>query len=119
MDIKDELVGIERKLWSNDPGFYEAAYLPDATLVFDQIGKISRGEAVKAIREENAGGRYWAEVEFDDVALSRLAAGVVLLTYAASARWNHEQASSNTLCSTIYVRKESEWRVALHQQTPA
>ena len=114
----DQLIGIERRLWSNDPEFYEATYLPGAVLVFDQIGRISRDDAVKAIREEKASGRYWAEVAFDDVAFSRIAQDAVLLTYAATARWNDEQAPSNALCSTVYLREAGRWRVALHQQTP-
>ena len=115
----DPLAGIERKLWSNDPEFYRATYLPDAILVFDQIGRISRDEAVQAIYEENASGRHWAEVKFDDLSLSRPVGGVALLSYKATARWNHEQVPSSAFCSTLYVRKEGGWRIALHQQTPA
>ena len=35
--------------------------MADATLVFDEIGRISRGQAVEATRRERASGRYWAK----------------------------------------------------------
>lgn len=87
--------------------------------MFEEVGKIGRDQAVRALREENKAGEHWAEVAFDDLAVSPLAENVVLLTYAATARWNHEQAPSKTLCSTVYVRNDGQWRVALHQQTAA
>lgn len=56
-------------------------------------------------------------VAFDDVALTSLTDDVVLLTYTATARWNYEQTPNKNLCSTVFVRKGEDWRVALHQQT--
>lgn len=54
MTIEQELISIERTLWTNDAAIYEATYLPDAVLIFPVVGKIGRASAVAAIREENA-----------------------------------------------------------------
>lgn len=115
--MHEQLVEIERQLWTNDPAFYEQAYLPEAVLIFPGVGKIDRATAVDAIRDENRQGRHWAEVAFDDVAILTLDNATELLTYSASARWNYEPSASRTICATIYVKRQGKWRVAFHQQT--
>jgi len=73
----DDLVRIERSLWTNDADLYEKTYLAEAVLIFPVVGMIGRDTAVSAIREENAQGRHWAEVRFEDVATLALAADAV------------------------------------------
>lgn len=93
-------------------------YLPVAILVFPGVGLIDRNTAVAAIRKENAEGRAWDEVHFDDVITKWITVGsVALLAYVATARWNYEETAFQTYCTTIYVRKDESWKVALHQQT--
>lgn len=115
----DELIEIEKRLWANDPEFYEATYLPDAVLIFPETGRIGRDMAVAAIREENRRGRHWADVRFEGASTVLIASEVVLLTYTAHARWDRETTPSSALCATVYVRRAGSWRVASHQQTTA
>jgi hypothetical protein len=56
----DELLALERTLWDNDAGVYEATYTPDAVLIFPGVGRIDRETAVAAIQKENATARAWA-----------------------------------------------------------
>jgi Domain of unknown function (DUF4440) len=112
-----ELLDIEKKLWTNDPDFYHETYLSDAVLIFPGVGRLDRATAVAAIREENKAGRHWAEVHFDEVLTRDLGEGVVLLSYTARARWNHEKVAGMVLCATVDRRESGRWRVALHQQT--
>jgi len=114
-----ELLMIERTLWENNARVYHDTYAPDAVLIFPGVGRIDRETAVAAIRKENAVGRAWAEVRFDN-ALGRWLATdtAVLVSYCAMARWNDETVASQTLCATVYVREGHGWRVAFHQQTP-
>ena len=81
MELFERLIDTERRLWTNDPDLYEAAYDEDAMLIFSEVGRINRTLAVAAIREENKNGKHWAEVRFEDVATSQLAPDVVLLVY--------------------------------------
>jgi hypothetical protein len=113
----EDLVAIEYSLWKNNPDIYRSVYLPDAVLIFPDVGRIGRDTAVEAIRRENSEGRMWAEVHFDKLKETRLSPEMVLLSYRAMARWNYEEKPSETLCSTLYVRRDGEWRVAFHQQT--
>jgi hypothetical protein len=119
-DVLDDLIAIERTLWENDFGIYEEKYLAGAVLIFPEVGRIDRDTAVAAIRQENAEGRKWAEVRFDDLDGRWLATdSVALISYTATARWNYESSASQTLCASVYVREGGAWRVAFHQQTPA
>jgi uncharacterized protein (TIGR02246 family) len=118
MTIEQELMSIERTLWTTDAAIYEATYLPDAVLIFPVVGKIGRASAVAAIREENAANRRWAEVNFAGVSVLLVAPDVALLSYEATARWNYEEVATKALCATVYVKRNGAWRVALHQQTP-
>ena len=116
--MEQELVAIEKGLWTNDAPLYRDSLIRDALLVFPETGVITRDAAVEAIREENDKGRRWAEVRFDDVRCLRLADDAALLTYRVAARWEHEQSAISALASSVYVRRGEYWKLAFHQQTP-
>jgi hypothetical protein len=118
MQLRDQLLAIERRLWTNDAAFYEANLAEEALLVFAETGVITRDTAVAEIRKENAQGRRWEHVEFNDIRCLRVAADVALMTYQVSARWAHDASSSSALASSVYVRRAGEWKLAFHQQTP-
>jgi hypothetical protein len=111
------LIEIERKMWTNEVAIYEATYLPDAVLIFAETGRIDLATALAALRDEGEKGERWAEVNFDDVRVLELGTDAAMLTYAATARWNYQNAPGRWLCSTAYVLRPEGWRIALHQQT--
>jgi len=113
----DELVAIEHDLWSNDPDVYHDTYAPGAVLIFPDVGRIDRDTAVAAIRKENADGRAWAEVRFDEIEARWISREAALISYAATARWNYESTASETLCATVYIQVNGTWKVAFHQET--
>lgn len=113
----DQLVSLERALWTNDPVIYRATLIPEAVLVFPDTGTISRERAIRALEQENAEGRRWADVTFADVHMSALADDVVLLHYRVTARWEHDAAPEVALASSVYVRRDHAWKLGFHQQT--
>jgi uncharacterized protein DUF4440 len=117
-DLQEQLTGIERKLWTNDPGLYEDSLVEEALLVFPETGVITRDAAVEAIRVENAEGRRWAEVHFHDVRTLRVSGEVAVLVYRVTARWEHEEAAISALASSTYVYRQGAWKLILHQQSP-
>jgi len=117
MTLEEQLVAIERKLWKNDAVLYEENLIDEALLVFAETGVITRDVAIDAIREENAKGRRWADVAFDDMRTLQLGADAALLTYKATARWEGETAKMVALCTSAYVLRNNAWKLALHQQT--
>jgi hypothetical protein len=118
MKLERQLLDIERRLWTNDAAFYHENLVEDALLVFPETGIITRAMAVEAIRAENAEGRRWAEVDLDDVSSLRFADTACLLTYRATARWEHETARIVALASSVYTLHNGTWKLAFHQQTP-
>ena len=116
--MEKQLMDIERKLWTNDPVWYENSLLKDAVLVFGETGVIKRDFAVDAIKTENAENRKWAEVAFSAVRCVALTDDVALLTYTVSSRWNYENTAVGALASSVYVKNGSNWKLAFHQQTP-
>ena len=117
-EFPTHLIDIERRLWSNDAAFYRDNLTEDCLLVFAETGVITREIAVNAIRKENEQGRRWAEVNFDEIRQLGLTDAVSLLNYRVNARWEHEESSVTLLASSIYVRRDEVWKLALHQQTP-
>ncbi len=118
MTALETILAIERRMWANDPDFYERTLLPDAVLVFAETGAIARDTAVAAIRRENAENRRWADVQWSDLVSRSLTPEVVLISYRVVARWSNETSNVVALASSVYVRRDDEWRLALHQQTP-
>ena len=118
MELEKRLLDIERKLWTNDAVFYESHLIDESLLVFPETGVITRSVAVDAILAENAEGRRWTEVQFDDVRSLQLANDAALLTYRVTGRWEHEEAKSLALASSVYVERDGAWKLAIHQQTP-
>ena len=116
MALKDELLAVERDLWKNDPDLYHRTLTPDAQLVFPETGVIGRDFAVDAIRKEVAENRVWADVDFEDVLAQSITTDVAALTYKVKARWNYEKAATTAIGSSIYVKRDGGWKLALHQQ---
>jgi uncharacterized protein (TIGR02246 family) len=119
MNRDQELIEIERTLWTNDAEIYRKTFLPDAVIIFPEIGRIDLEFALNALRQENAAGKRWAEVAFADIRALRVVPDVTLLHYEATARWNYKQEAKKVVCATLYVKRDGAWRVALHQQTTA
>lgn len=78
--------------------------MPDAVLIFPQVGRIGLDAALEAIGAENEAGRYWAEVAFEQPALRTPAPDVALLVYRATARWNDAAEPERVHCATVYVQ---------------
>lgn len=117
MTLEQQLVAIERKLWKNDAVLYEENLIPEALLVFAETGVITRDVALEAIRKENAEGRRWADVKFDDIRTLPLGEDAALLTYKATARWEGQAKQMIAFCTSAYVLRNNAWKLALHQQT--
>lgn len=118
MGLVDELLAVERQLWKNDAELYGHHLIDEALLVFPETGVIGRQVALDAIRQENAEGRRWAEVDIGDVHALELGRDAAVLTYRVAARWEHEAARYMGLASSVYVQRNGERKLALHQQTP-
>ena len=110
MKLEEQLLQIERQLWTNNAELYHDHLVEDAMLVFGETGPIGRDIAVKAIRQENAEGRRWVKADLTEDA--------ALLSYRAEARWHGADGDISVYASSVYVRRGGQWKLAFHQQTP-
>ena len=117
MSLSDELVTIERTLWTNDRQIYDERLEDDAVLVFPETGVMRKAAALEGIAQENRAGRKWAEVAFADVEAVAVTSDAALLTYRADARWEHESTIRSVLATSMYVRRARGWMLAFHQQS--
>jgi hypothetical protein len=114
--LKEELLKVECGLWKNDAELYHRSLTEHALLVFPESGVIGRDQAVAAIREEEAEDRRWADVAFSDVRATSITSEVAALTYFVDARWNYEERGNRSIGTSLYVREDGAWKLALHQQ---
>jgi ketosteroid isomerase-like protein len=117
MSLRDELVTIERTLWTTNREIYDAHLEDDAVLVFPETGVMHRAAALAGIEQENLAGRRWVDVAFADVEAVAVTPDVALLTYRADARSEHESAIRSVLATSLYVRRDRGWMLAFHQQS--
>ena len=117
MPLTDELVTIERTLWTNDRQIYDERLEDEAFLVFPETGVMRKAAALEGIAQENRAGRKWADVAFADVEAVAVTSDAALLTYRADARWEHESTIRSVLATSLYVRRAGGWMLAFHQQS--
>ena len=117
MPLQDELVAIERTLWTNDRQVYDGRLDDRAVLVFPETGVMHRASALEGIERENRDGRRWAEVAFADVEVVSVMPDIALLTYRADARREGESTIRSVLASSLYARRDRGGRLAFHQQS--
>jgi hypothetical protein len=114
--MQDQLLAIERRLWTNDAAFYEAHLTDDALLIY--LGKPALSRGMSQSRQSERRTPKAGDGNRTDIGCVRIGPDAALLTYRVSARWAHEASGSSALASSLYVRRDGSWKLAFHQQTP-
>jgi len=112
--IETELLDLERRFWTEGPDFYRR-HVDESCLVAlpEQTGVVGPDALAASVGE----GPRWRDVHFDVQGVSEPCAEIALVTYRAHAtRSDGERYAS--LVSSAYVRRDGEWKLAFHQQTP-
>lgn len=114
MDSREELLEIERQLWTGDAEVYRSHVDEHCLLVFSEMaGRLTREQVVGTV--EN--GQRWGDLKLELIGLVEPASDVAILAYEANATREgaepyHAQVSSG------YVRRADGWKLMFHQQTP-
>lgn len=112
--MKDELIDIERRLWTEGVEAYQQ-HLDDQCLVaFTGMAGVSSRDAVAASVKD---GPRWKDLEIEVEGFLTPTPDVAILTYRASAN-RGEGEHYRALVSSGYVRRPDGWKLAFHQQTP-
>lgn len=114
-DTLDTLMELERAFWNaaGKPEHYEHRFAEDGVMAFD-VGVMDKPAVVAAV----ASSASWASFTIDDVRMTQITDDVVALTYTTTARTVGSDAAYEAVISSVYVRRNDEWLLVLHQQTP-
>jgi hypothetical protein len=117
-DIAD-LLRLEHAGWTSlcdasGDTFYGRVMTPDGVMVLADGSTLDRDEVVVSLRDAPA----WSSFEITDERLVSAGADAVILTYTGRAFRAAGGPAFVAAMSSVYVRIDGDWRLALYQQTP-
>ena len=115
MSLKNDLLRIEQSLWKGGVDAYRQALDDDCLVAFPKEAGVSSREEVAGTVE---GAPRWKELEIDVEGLLQPTPDVAILTYRASASRGEEDEPYRALISSGYVKRDADWKLMFHQQTP-
>lgn len=108
----DELWSYEESLWTGGAEHYRESIHPECVMVLpEQPFAMSGTQAIEAV----ADSPRWESAELSDRSLSRIADGLIAISYRAKARRGDE--SYTAWSSSVYRKGEDGWQVIQHSQT--
>jgi hypothetical protein len=116
---EDELGDLERRGWDALSSTGEAARAFYERVLDEQVAMLLPGGLVlddRAAIVEAMSGQPWSCYALDDLRSWRLQTDTAVVTYSVVAERDGQAYSA--LMSSVYVRREDEWKLAFHQQTP-
>jgi hypothetical protein len=113
MNLQDNLLAMERKLWSGGKAAYERTLDDDCLIAFTQMAGVSSRDSIA----EQAAENRWQGLDIEVEGFLQPTEDVALLTYHASAvRGDAEPYEARV--SSGYVKRGGNWKMMFHQQTP-
>jgi len=115
----DELLELERAGWrslcdSTGAEFYRATMTDDAVMVLANGQVMTRDEVVAALAQAPP----WASFDLSDVRVVSMGEDAAALVYVGTARRDGDDEPFVGAMSSVYVRRDATWKLALYQQTP-
>ena len=119
-DTKSVLLDLERRGWDslcNATGaqFYGDLMSDDGIMVLAN-GEVMDRDAVVASLEH---APPWQSYDIEDVRLVDAGAETAAIVYVGTGYRDGDQPAFVGIMSSVYVRQDGRWRLALYQQTPA
>ena len=112
MELRDDLVAMEKKLWSGGQSEYRNTLDNDCLVAFTEMAGVSSRDQIAS----QAKARRFSDVNIDVDGLLRPTDDVAILTYHVHAL--REKMPYDAVVSSGYVRRDGVWKMMFHQQTP-
>ena len=114
MNVKEELLHIERGFWSGDADYYRQNLDDLCVAVFTEMaGAFKKEEIAGMITDTDR----WRDLDFDVKGCIEPAPGFAILAYRVNATRKNNDPYAAAVTSG-YVKRNGAWRMVLHQQTP-
>lgn len=112
--MKQQLLELERRFWraAGNADFYRSRFADDGRCVFG-FGTMDKQATINSM----ASAEPWTTFDLQDISLVTLTPEAAALTYSASATRQGQDPYEATV-SSVYVHRDDEWQLILHQQTP-
>lgn len=117
-DLLNELLDLERQGWdslcnSTGADFYGSLMLHDAVMVLAHGFVMDRDTVIASLDKAPP----WRTYEISDAQVIRAGTDTAILVYAGVAYQESRTPAFIGLMSSVYVRTDSRWKLALYQQT--
>jgi hypothetical protein len=113
MALEQDLLKLEKGFWTEDADYYREHVDEECLLAFADFAGVRGNEEIASMR----GDSNWTNINLDEKGLAHLSNEAVVLTYEVSADRKSGE-PYKALVSTGYVKRDGEWKMAFHQQTP-
>jgi hypothetical protein len=112
-DVESALWERERRFWTGGEEYYRRNLASEVLMVFPDL-VLDRDGTIEAI----AAAPRWMSVTFEQQRFVPLSDDAAAIHYRALARREDEPLPYQALATSVYVRRDGEWLLAIHQQTP-
>ena len=114
----DELIELERAGWAalcdgTADHFYGRTMIGDGLMVLADGSVMTRDDVVAALGD----APLWSSYEMADIRVVPISNDLVALVYVGTAHRSGGPPFTAAM-SSVYVRRDGVWRLALYQQTP-
>jgi hypothetical protein len=115
----DEQIELERAGWKSlcdgsGDDFYGATMADDGVMVLADGSVMTRRDVVASL----AKAPRWTSYEIDDARVVPIGQHAAALVYVGTGHRNGSDSSFVGVMTSVYVRRDGEWRLAIYQQTP-
>lgn len=112
MSLEQELLALDKALWTGGPATYQAQTDDQCLVVFSEMAGVMPRDEIAEMSEE----RRWSNIAMTPQGFVQLSDTAAIIAYDCTAR-RKDGVPYHALVSSGYVRRADGWKLAFHQQT--